>query len=266
MNLQQRSLELYEGYERAPSGLYLPPTAAPTPKPVAIDLFAGAGGFSLGFHQAGWHVAAAVELEIDAVCTYLANLGSPETRIHTQLDDGTWVSEPAGEVSPGLAGTGWILSEPDQLPVEHIYQGDVRGLTGEQILADLGMAPGQVGAIIGGPPCQGFSTAGKRNVMDPRNSLIFDFARLVLEVWPKTFVMENVPAIQSMLTAEGVPVLDAFARVLADGGFSEFDALRKSLGFDPTARAGVRRERSGKPQPAEADDAEPQLDLFGAEV
>lgn len=47
-------------------------------------------------------------------------------------------------------------------------------------------------AVIGGPPCQGFSTAGARNVQDPRNRLIFNYLRIVAEVRPRWFVFENV--------------------------------------------------------------------------
>jgi site-specific DNA-cytosine methylase len=208
--IRERTVAIGAGYLPARSGLYLPAELAPTAKPIAIDLFAGAGGFSVGFHQAGWHVAAAVEADLPAMMTYLANLGSPATVVH-QLIDGAWTARTADQCSPGLAGSGWISQHPNQLPVEHVYLGDIRALRGEQIVTDLGLAPGDVGAVIGGPPCQGFSTAGQQDVMDPRNSLVFDFCRIVLDVAPKTFVLENVPAITRMVTAEGIPLLDAIA-------------------------------------------------------
>jgi DNA (cytosine-5)-methyltransferase 1 len=97
--------------------------------------------------------------------------------------------------------------------------------------------------------------------MDPRNSLVFEFARLVLETQPRTFVLENVPAITRMVTADGLPVLDALALYLSNGGYADYHALRRSLHFDPTARAGIRRPV--RDQAAEPDELRAvQPDLF----
>ncbi len=261
--MRERTVELGAGYLPARSGLYLPAEHVPATRPVAIDLFAGAGGFSVGFHQAGWHVAAAVEADLPAMMTYLANLGSPATIVH-QLIDGAWTAHTAAEASPGLAGTGWISHHPDQYPVEHVYLGDIRTLHGRVILDDLGLHPGDVGAVIGGPPCQGFSTAGRQDVMDPRNSLVFDFCRIVLDVAPKTIVLENVPAIARMVTADGIPVLDAIALYLSHGGYADYAALQRSLSFDPTARAGVRKNPTTGPAPdGHGGPVAAQLNLFG---
>lgn len=60
-----------------------------------------------------------------------------------------------------------------------------------------------VDGVIGGPPCQGFSLSGSRDPKDPRNSLFMDFVRVVKELKPKFFVMENVPGILSMRTKNG---------------------------------------------------------------
>lgn len=67
---------------------------------------------------------------------------------------------------------------------------------------------GQADVVIGGPPCQGFSMAGKRNSNDPRNSLFMEYLRFVRAFEPKYFVMENVPGILTMKTSEGVLVVD----------------------------------------------------------
>ena len=56
---------------------------------------------------------------------------------------------------------------------------------------------GQVDIIVGGPPCQGFSTIGKRLVKDPRNELVFEFIRFVNTIQPKFFLMENVRGLLS---------------------------------------------------------------------
>lgn len=307
---------------QAPSGLLVPePAAAPRrrAKPVAIDFFAGAGGFSLGFHTAGFHVAAAVEYDLNAACTYLANLGGPETVIHInepdrwpaweklQGDERRRWAEAGAPEGFGEAGTGWIATSdhatcvhphedigapPDKCmvcgwtaggcgcgcarcvhaqPCEHFWIADVHKLTGAEILDALGMQRGEVDAVIGGPPCQGFSRMGKRDVMDPRNSLLFEFARLVLEIRPRMFVMENVPGLIDMVTPEGLPVLDAFARVIADGGFATYDALKRALKQQAGA-FGTVRDDSGSQSSRKSDrcadpeDQEEQLDLFAEEV
>lgn len=66
---------------------------------------------------------------------------------------------------------------------------DVADLDGETVRA---VAKGRVDGVIGGPPCQGFSVIGKRNLKDPRNQLLAHFFRLVDELQPSFFVMENV--------------------------------------------------------------------------
>jgi DNA (cytosine-5)-methyltransferase 1 len=225
-------------------------------QPVGIDLFAGAGGFSLGCHQAGFHMAAAVEYDTSAAITYLVNLARPGVKIHYDTAEreeeftralNKHLGVTAGSrLIPGgsLAGDGWISHQPaSERGCEHFWVADIRNITGQQILDALGLERGGVTIVAGGPPCQGFSAAGKHNIMDPRNSLVFEFARLVLEIRPKTFVMENVPNIVSMLTPEGVPVIDAFCRVVADGGFSEYNALKATLGAQAGTAGALRRDK-----------------------
>ena len=130
--------------------------------------------------------------------------------------------------------------------VGHFILGDARQVTGEQILGFLGMERGEVDCVFGGPPCQGFSRMGRRQVMDPRNSLLFEFARLTCEIAPKTIMMENVPDVATMVTPEGVPVLDAYTMILEEGGMGTLEALRRSL----LANAGTGAMVRGKPVPA----------------
>lgn len=281
-----------EGWERGPLGLYVPPKRRRYDLPVAVELFAGAGGFGLGFHQAGFHVAAASEIWVSAALTYLCNLARPGVRIHFDTPErerefakaaaanmGVEIDEHGVVVGPskkkpkgphlthegmpiGAAGTGWISNQPRTARgCEQFFLYDVKNLTGALVLDALGLEVGDVAVVTGGPPCQGFSRAGKRNVMDPRNSLVFEYARLICEIMPRTFVMENVVGIETMVTPEGIPVLDAFCLAVSEGGYGEYDALRKSLrGTD--ARAGVREHKSSKKKRAEEPDDE-QLDLFG---
>ncbi len=85
----------------------------------------------------------------------------------------------------------------------------VADLTADDIFAGLG-GETEVDVIFGGPPCQGFSNMGLRDALDPRNTLVGEFVRLVCEVRPKAFAMENVPG---MLSGSTRPVLDdAIAR------------------------------------------------------
>jgi DNA (cytosine-5)-methyltransferase 1 len=119
-----------------------------------IDLFAGAGGFSLGAERAGMHIVSSVEIDPHANETHSRNF--PRS-IHL----GTSVAE----------------------------------LTGKQLLSSSGLKPGELDGLIGGPPCQGFSTIGKRNPQDKRNDLFGHFMRLVAETQPRFFIAENVPGI-----------------------------------------------------------------------
>ena len=70
---------------------------------------------------------------------------------------------------------------------------DIKQLSGDQIRKESGIGRRPIDVVIGGPPCQGFSLIGNRVLDDARNSLVFHFLRLVTELRPKCFVMENVP-------------------------------------------------------------------------
>lgn len=121
----------------------------------AVDLFAGAGGLSLGLKLAGHEVAAAVDHNQDAVATYNRNLGD-----HAIAAD---------------------LSDDESR---------------RQSWADISeRAGGHVDLIAGGPPCQGFSTAGKALADDPRNKLVWSFLDGVRALKPEFVLMENVMAL-----------------------------------------------------------------------
>lgn len=114
-----------------------------TPHPTIIDLFAGCGGMTVGFMEAGFRPVLAVEHDRAAASTYAANFGE-----------------------------------------DHVFCGDIADLPSEVIpLADV---------VIGGPPCQGFSNLGSKNVNDPRNKLWKEYIRVVQVARPLVFVLENV--------------------------------------------------------------------------
>ena len=73
-----------------------------------------------------------------------------------------------------------------------VYHGDIAKLSVEQVLDMTGLQPGELDVFDGSPPCQGFSTAGKRILDDPRNQLFREYVRLLRGLMPKVFVMENV--------------------------------------------------------------------------
>ncbi len=120
--------------------------------PTVISTFAGAGGSSLGYSMAGYNELLAVEWDNNAVETFKLNF-------------------------PGVP----------------VYHGDIAKLSVDECLALAGLTgPRQLDVLDGSPPCQGFSTAGKRVLDDPRNQLFREYIRLLRGLQPKVFVMENV--------------------------------------------------------------------------
>lgn len=74
----------------------------------------------------------------------------------------------------------------------HVYHGDIAALSVEDALNLSGIQPGQLDIFDGSPPCQGFSTVGKRKFNDNRNTLFREYIRLLRGFRPKVLVMENV--------------------------------------------------------------------------
>src|SRR5689334_7909578 len=127
--------------------------------PVAVDLFAGAGGLGEGLMSAGIRVAAAVEFHPQPCLTYAFN--HPDTSV--------------------------LVGDIRRLPLERLEEAVVV-MTGKP----------NVDIVVGGPPCQGFSTAGKKVPEDPRNNLFNQFVRVVEHFKPKVFLLENVPGFKKM--------------------------------------------------------------------
>jgi DNA (cytosine-5)-methyltransferase 1 len=74
-----------------------------------------------------------------------------------------------------------------------VYEGDICNVDPETLMSELGIEPGELDLLVGGPPCQTFSTAGRRQtVQDPRGTLLWQFLRFVQVLQPKFFLMENV--------------------------------------------------------------------------
>ena len=96
----------------------------------------------------------------------------------------------------------------------HVYSCDIKKLTGREILMNAGIK--EIDCVIGSPPCQGFSMAGKREIGDHRDSLLWEFGRLIKELQPKTWVMENVPGLKSKKLPNGKKVIDEFYKFIKE--------------------------------------------------
>lgn len=142
-----------------------------------VDLFAGAGGFGLGFRLNGHYLPlCSVEKDLWAVETLRAN--NRHQIIHADI---TKISSKA--------------SIKKNCPIKP----DV---------------------IIGGPPCQGFSNAGKKDPADPRNTLFRYFVKWVSVLSPKVFVMENVEGLLARKNAEGEKVIEIISEAFSKIGYS----------------------------------------------
>ena len=94
--------------------------------------------------------------------------------------------------------------------------GDITNITYQDHIAPL-LEGKTIDIIIGGPPCQGFSLSGPRNFNDPRNKLYLSYIRLVQEIQPKAFVIENVPGLVGLFNGE---VKDNIIRIFSEMGYA----------------------------------------------
>ena len=93
-------------------------------------------------------------------------------------------------------------------PTVPVFHGDIATLTSEEAMRLARVRPGELDVLDGSPPCQGFSTAGNRRYSDPRNSLFIEYARLLRDLQPRAFVMENVKGL-----VQG-PMKQAYLRII----------------------------------------------------
>ncbi|QLH79863.1 DNA cytosine methyltransferase [Halosimplex rubrum] len=96
-------------------------------------------------------------------------------------------------------------------------QKDLSNATSDWLLERLELEPGELDFLIGGPPCQGFSSAGNGFWDDPRNQLLKQYIRYLEELQPKWFLMENV---EGLLTAQESQYITETARKLVDAGYT----------------------------------------------
>jgi len=145
-----------------------------TRQPTFIDLFSGCGGFTLGMLRAGFRCKAAIDFNHEAIQTLQANL----------MDN--------------------LPSKLKLPPVEHALQCDLTQFSPQDLEAIINTR--EIDVIVGGPPCQGFSTARQRDGSnhgterlkdDPRRHLYLQFLEYVEYFQPKVFVIENVLGLRS---------------------------------------------------------------------
>lgn len=120
--------------------------------PSCIDAFCGPGGLSLGLMRAGFVVRAAFDWDECSVETYKENIG------------------------------------------DHVFKADAHKVTGQSLRAKAGLEEDEeLDLLAGGPPCQGFSKQKRgAHLGDPRNELVREYLRLIREIRPRTFLLENV--------------------------------------------------------------------------
>lgn len=152
----------------------------------AIDLFAGAGGFTLSAIDAGVDVLAAIEFDKAAANTYKENfINKRQLKVDLR----------AGE-----------------------DDGDINNVEPSELRSSLKLKKGELDLILGGPPCQGFSTHRINNagVNDPRNTLLLRYFEFVNEFNPKAFLVENVAG---LLWKRHKDFLDKFISLAENAGY-----------------------------------------------
>lgn len=137
-----------------------------------------------------------------------------------------------------------------------VYHGDIAKLSVDEILSMTGLQVGELDVFDGSPPCQGFSTAGKRQLDDPRNQLFREYVRLLRGLKPKVFIMENVSGM-----VKGVMKL-VFVEILKElkaSGYKVSARLLNAMYFGvPQSRQrmifiGVREDLGIEPSHPEAE-------------
>jgi DNA (cytosine-5)-methyltransferase 1 len=151
-------------------------TAAYALRPTVISTFAGGGGSSLGWRMAGFRVLWASEFDEHQAMAYSLNK------------------------NPGTV----------------LDRRDIRGVSAEEVMDAAGLSPGELDVLDGSPPCQTFSTAGRRQMNDERSDLFFEYVRLLRALRPKAFVAENV---SGMVKGVAKGMFKIILRELKDSGY-----------------------------------------------
>ncbi|MHC5722844.1 MAG: DNA cytosine methyltransferase [Nostoc sp.] len=166
----------------------------------------------------------------------------------------------AGGITQGLVQAGFkplasveinpiaSATHKNNFPQCHHFSGNIEQFDSHNWLQQIGLP--EVNLVIGGPPCQGFSVAGKRDHKDPRNRLFYEFVRVVSEIRPWYVVMENVPGI---LTIQNGDVKKAIIEAFESIGYPNISvAILESAAYGVPQirpRAIFIANRFGMPNP-----------------
>lgn len=179
-------------------------------RPTLVSLFAGAGGLDIGLEQAGFNCLAINELEHHACETLRQNKALSQLP-RAKLDE--WFSSQIQTQNCYLKSSGEEIQELRRrvlstdakrnpfLGNAAVVEGDIRKITTPQLLSAANVNSGELTLVAGGPPCQPFSRAGKRETVETEDGrLFFEFVRVVREARPRWFLFENVKGLAQSKT------------------------------------------------------------------
>lgn len=135
-------------------------------------------------------------------------------------------------------------------PETPVLERDIRTVTGAELLGIAGLGVGGLDVLDGSPPCQSFSTAGKRRVNDPRADLFMEYVRLLRELQPRAFIAENV---SGLVKGTAIGHFKAIMRAMKDSGYRVSCRLLNAMYYGvPQSRerlifVGVRDDLDIKP-------------------
>lgn len=188
-----------------------------------IDLFAGAGGLSEGFIKSGYIPVAHVEMKRDACNTLKTRSAFHYLKDHNQLNI---YEQYLRNKREGTDGTALWQQVPDDV-TKRVIQATIGENTMAQILTQLDELAGNdpVDVVIGGPPCQAYSIAGRAKMgqdvkKDPRNYLYRYYLKFIEHFQPKMFVFENVMGITTAQTADMVKPFDDLKKIADELGYN----------------------------------------------
>jgi DNA (cytosine-5)-methyltransferase 1 len=173
-----------------------------------ISLFAGAGGLDIGLEKAGFTTLAMNELETHACETLRQNkkLSCLEPKefdgwFESQMQQRCYAKISSLDRQELRKHLSSAIGKNRHLHQAEIIEGDIRSVSTQTLLKAAGIQPGELCLIAGGPPCQPFSRAGKRETVESDDGKLFlEFVRIVNEARPRWFLFENVKGLSQSKT------------------------------------------------------------------